>query len=298
MCTDSSSQHQRSERIARLLLSVCSAVVAVPVGLIQCSSPPAIPGGAVGQCLSFRKRWRESVCHNFTQMKTSGMIVVWLPAPSIMTLPDHMIHYWYYYWELLYSLNVSPVWVIFPFCPPSKPPTHLSSHSTTFLLRLWLFLLWLEILQLPSQLRRWFWAAVLPHLECPPLYVRTALSQVSLKVRLKLEPFHHEALWEVPCVWEGNKYCQTRAKCTKYTALACVIFWARIYCGLSFFLLCCLNVNCCRSMTSLPVNWSTFFSPLDANMSRHSKSVVWFRTTTQGIKKKRKKSSCQQLKCK
>lgn len=114
----SSPQHQRRERVALPLLSVCSAVVAVPVGLIQCSSPPAIPGGAVGQCLSFRRRERERVCHNFTQMKLSGMIVVWLPAsPSIMTLPDHMIYY-YYYWELLYSLNVSPVWVIFPFCPP------------------------------------------------------------------------------------------------------------------------------------------------------------------------------------
>lgn len=32
------------------------------------------------------------------------------------------------------------------------------------------------------------------------LYVRTAHKENTLKVRLKLEPFHHEALWEVPCI--------------------------------------------------------------------------------------------------
>ncbi len=67
------------------------------------------------------------------------------------------------------------------------------------------------------------------------LYVRTAHKENTLKVRLKLEPFHHEALWEVPRIWGGNKYCQTRAKRSQYTALACVIFRARIYCGLVSF---------------------------------------------------------------
>lgn len=110
-----------------------------------------------------------------------------------------------------------------------------------------LFLLLLEILQLPSQLRNWFCEPVCtvpPHLECPPddaSYVRTARKENALKVRLKLEPFHHEALWEVRCIWGGNKYCQTRAKRSECTALASVIFRDGIYWG-CFFLQCCSNV--------------------------------------------------------
>lgn len=72
------------------------------------------------------------------------------------------------------------------------------------------------------------------------LYVRTAHKEKTLKVRLKLEPFHHEALWEGPRIWGGNKYCHTRAKHSQYTVLAYVIFRARIYCWL--FLQCYINV--------------------------------------------------------
>lgn len=36
--------------------------------------------------------------------------------------------------------------------------------------------------------------------------VRTAHVENALKVRLKLEPFHHESLWEVLCMRGCNKY--------------------------------------------------------------------------------------------
>ena len=41
---------------------------------------------------------------------------------------------------------------------------------------------------------------VSPHLERLLMYVGTQRKENTLKVRLKLEPFHHEALWEVPCI--------------------------------------------------------------------------------------------------
>lgn len=53
-----------------------------------------------------------------------------------------------------YSLNVSPLWVIFPFKKKKKADVSVPQRSLPSALRL--FLLSLEILQLPSQLRSWF----------------------------------------------------------------------------------------------------------------------------------------------
>lgn len=100
-----------------------------------------------------------------------------------------------------------------------KTKHNLSCHN----FRRGLFSLWLELFQLPSQLRSGFWAAVctvLPHRECPLLYVRTEGEQ-SLKVRLKLEPFHHEALWEVLCVWKAINIVKHKPSALSIRPLVC-----------------------------------------------------------------------------
>ena len=151
------------------------------------------------------------------------MIVVPLPAHPPRPLWDPL-----FIWSitgaitLSYSLNVSPVWIIFPFCSEKKNKnTRMPLSPNTAVPRVWgLFSLLLDILQLPSQLGSWFQGACLHSLTTSRvspddvLYVSAAQKENTLKVRLKLEPFHHEALWEVLCIWGSNKYCQMWARHT------------------------------------------------------------------------------------
>lgn len=135
-----------------------------------------------------------------------------------------------------YSLNVSPLWVIFPFKKKKKSWCLCPTAQPSFCVEVVFVVAGnspaaISIKKLISGAV----CAVPPHLECLLMYVRTAHKENTFKVRLKLEPFHHEALWEVLCIWGGNKYCQMRAKRSQYTAFACVIFRAWIYCGLVSF---------------------------------------------------------------
>lgn len=196
-----------------------------------------MPGGTVCHCLSFRKT--ESVCVCIVTWH-KWKCKVWLfyhcfLHASIMISPVHLIHYWCYYCELVPAqfesyfhfaqnkknkkrasvsrrylcLFVEIVFAVVGNSPAASSITMLSSGDC-----------------LRSPAISW----VVP--DDTVVYVRTAHKENTFKVRLKLEPFHHEALWEVLCIWGGNKYCQIRAKHSQYTALACVIFRAGIYHGL------------------------------------------------------------------
>lgn len=144
---------------------------------------------------SHARRYCHWVCHCLSFRESEPVCVWWFDTnenvrydcciaarspPSIMTSHVHLIHYWCYYCEP-YSPNVSPVWVIFPFWKKKKKSMSVSpQHSLPSVSRL--FLLSLEILQLPSQLRSWFQGtvcAVLPHLEC--LAMKRCMSEQRIK---------------------------------------------------------------------------------------------------------------------
>lgn len=114
------------------------------------------------------------------------MIVVPLPAPPFHY--DIPLFIWSITGAITvsYSVNVSPVWVTFPFCSGKKKGNRKKrmplSHNTAVPCVLKLFLLLLEILQLPSQLRSWFRGPVCkvsPHLEC--LLMTRCMSQQRIK---------------------------------------------------------------------------------------------------------------------